>query len=308
MTKKRKRLKRKVKFVLALSVLLIIGLVIVGVLFSKLLSHSNKPKDQVIGNSDVTETIDSGNADNDSLDGADEISEENSDGQLVVVEDPYETIDQDALEATEDIEFLEGYTKNGHFLQIIDGITYVDGLLIANKTYALPSDFKPQDTHVDVTYSDFVLEGLTPETYEAWQKLQAGAANDGKNLYISSGFRSYSYQSGLYNNYVNRDGKQAADTYSARPGHSEHQTGLCFDLNTISSSFGQTPEGIWVNEHCAEYGFIIRYPQGKEDETGYMYESWHLRYVGEDLSKELFNNGDWITMEEYFGLTSRYFD
>ena len=136
--------------------------------------------------------------------------------------------------------------------------------------------------------------------------MQADASALGLNLYISSGFRSYSYQANLYNNYVAQDGQYAADTYSARPGHSEHQTGLAFDLNTIDDSFAYTPEGQWVKDNCQKYGLILRYPQGKEQQTGYQYESWHLRYVGKELAEKLYNNGNWITLEEHFNITSQY--
>ena len=132
------------------------------------------------------------------------------------------------------------------------------------------------------------------------------ASDNGLNIWIQSGYRSYGFQKELYDNYVKEDGKEAADTYSARPGHSEHQTGLAFDLNTITDDFQYTNEGIWVNENCYKYGFILRYPKGKEEITGYKYESWHLRYVGVELATKLYNNGDWITLEEHFNLTSEY--
>ena len=103
-----------------------------------------------------------------------------------------------------------------------------------------------------------------------------------------------------------RDGKQEADTYSARPGHSEHQTGLAFDLNTIDDSFANTAEGKWINDNCYRYGLILRYPKGKEEITGYQYESWHLRYVGKELAQKLYNNGNWMTLEEHFNITSKY--
>jgi D-alanyl-D-alanine carboxypeptidase len=140
----------------------------------------------------------------------------------------------------------------------------------------------------------------------AFNNMQADAQALGLNLYISSGYRSYSYQENLYNNYVYQDGKEAADTYSARPGHSEHQTGLAFDLNTIDDSFAYTDEGKWVAQNCYKYGLILRYPEGKEKQTGYKYESWHLRYVGKELAEKLYNNGNWITLEENFNLTSVY--
>ena len=143
---------------------------------------------------------------------------------------------------------------------------------------------------------------------EAYRQLSQAAADRGLNIYISSGYRSYNTQKNLYNNYVAKDGKALADTYSARAGHSEHQTGICFDLNTIDDSFQYTHEGIWVNDNAYKYGFIIRYPKGKEHITGYQYESWHLRYVGKEMAEKLYNNGNWITMEEYFGIDSKYAD
>lgn len=178
---------------------------------------------------------------------------------------------------------FKGVTKNG--------VTYIDGYLIVNKTYTLPSSYG---------------NGLTNVTIEAFNKMQAAAKVDGLNIYISSGFRSYSYQKTLYNNYVNRDGVTVADTYSARAGHSEHQSGLAFDVNTINDSFANTEEGKWLNDNCYKYGFILRYPNGKSDETGYQYEPWHFRYVGVELAEKLYNNGNWITVEDYFGITSRY--
>ena len=178
---------------------------------------------------------------------------------------------------------FKGVTKNG--------VTYIEGYLVVNKTYTLPSSYG---------------NGLTNATIEAFNKMQAAAKVDGLNIYISSGFRSYSYQKTLYNNYVNRDGVVAADTYSARAGHSEHQSGLAFDVNTINNSFANTEEGKWLNDNCYKYGFILRYPKGKSDETGYQYEPWHFRYVGVELAEKLYNNGNWITVEDYFGITSRY--
>ena len=187
-------------------------------------------------------------------------------------------------------------------IEVIDGITYVDGYMIVNKTYSLPADYVPAG---GANY-ERCNECLSSETKAAFNEMQADAQAAGLNLYISSGYRSYDYQKRIYNNYVSRDGKAEADRYSARPGHSEHQTGLAFDLNTIDDSFGYTAEGKWVEQNCYKYGLILRYPKGTEDKTGYLYESWHLRYVGKDLALKLYNNGNWITMEEYFNLTSVY--
>lgn len=186
----------------------------------------------------------------------------------------------------------ETFTTSKGFTGVVKGgVTYIEGYLIANKTYSLPESYG---------------SGLTAETYAAFSDMAAAAAADGINIYIVSGFRSYAFQGGLYNNYVLMDGKDAADTYSARAGHSEHQSGLAFDLNTTDRSFGETREGIWLSENCWKYGFILRYPKGKTDETGYIYEPWHFRFVGTDLAPMLYNGGDWITLETFFGITSEY--
>ena len=172
-----------------------------------------------------------------------------------------------------------------------NGIYYVAGLMIVNKTYPLPESYAPG--------------GLTTETQNAFNEMKNAAASEGVSLWVCSGYRSYAYQSTLYWGYVARDGSQAsADRYSARPGHSEHQSGLCADLNYASRYFNGTPTAIWIGNNCWKYGFIIRYPEGKEDITGYNYESWHVRYVGKELSKILYESGQ--TLEEYYGLTSQY--
>lgn len=167
---------------------------------------------------------------------------------------------------------------------------YIDGILIVNKTYSLPKDYNPG--------------GLTGECAAAFEQLRQGAAEDGINIYLSSGFRSYKTQAQLYNGYVYYYGQAAADTFSARPGHSEHQTGLAIDCNIISDAFIGTPEAEWLAEHCHEYGFIIRYPQGKESITGYKYEPWHIRYIGADNAQRIYESG--LTLEEYYGISSSY--
>ena len=137
------------------------------------------------------------------------------------------------------------------------------------------------------------------------KELFNAALTAGHSPMLSSAYRSYSYQSTLYNSYVSKNGQQAADTFSARPGHSEHQTGLAFDICNagncnLEQSFGTTPLGQWVAANAHNYGFTIRYKQGKENITGYTYEPWHLRYVGIDLAAQLFQSGK--TLEEHFGL------
>ena len=114
-----------------------------------------------------------------------------------------------------------------------------------------------------------------------------------------SGFRSYETQTKLYQDYVNQDGKEAADRYSARPGYSEHQTGLAFDvIGTNGDLVTEEKAAQWLLDHAADYGFVVRYLKGKEKETGYMAEEWHLRYVGKE-AKEIAESG--LSLEEYYG-------
>ncbi len=161
---------------------------------------------------------------------------------------------------------------------------YVNGILLVNKRHPLPPSFG----------------ALDPEAAAALERLQGAAAKAGYSIPTVSGFRTYDYQVTLYNSYVERDGQAAADTYSARPGFSEHQTGMVFDVGAIDDYYGETPEGTWLREHCHEFGFIIRYPQGKENITGYMYEPWHIRYVGKEAATQIYQKG--ITLEEYLGV------
>ncbi len=195
-------------------------------------------------------------------------------------------------------------TEKGYVLTIKDGVTYVDGLVIANKTFSLPDTYEPVDSYLP--NSDNHKDRIDKTTMEAFKQMEADAEGEGVDLYIISGYRSYSTQQNLFNKYCSQDGEAAADRYSARAGYSEHQTGYCFDLNSVADSFADTKEGKWLDKNAYRYGFVIRYPKGKEDVTGYQYEAWHLRYVGTELAKKLYNDGDWITLEEYYGLTSAY--
>ncbi len=174
-------------------------------------------------------------------------------------------------------------------VEVINGITYVQGILIANKTYALPADYDP---------------GVNPEAKAAFDRMQVAASAEMMSLSIVSGYRSYATQEATYNRHVAANGQEKADTMSARPGHSEHQTGLAFDINYAGDSFASTPEAAWLAANCWKYGFIIRYPQGKSDITGYKYEPWHIRYLGEENAKKVYDSG--LTLEEYLGITSEY--
>ena len=204
--------------------------------------------------------------------------------------------------ALSDGEYL---TDKGYTLVIQDGVASIDGQVIANKTYSLPQNYQPTDPYQAVR-GERCNDCIDKTAMKQFQLMQSDAQALGLNIYIASGYRSYQYQVNLYDRYVSTSGKAGADTYSSRPGYSEHQTGLCFDLNSIEDSFANTNEGRWVNENAYRYGFVIRFPKGQEKYTGYQYESWHLRYVGEALAKQLYHDGEYLSLEEYYGITSSY--
>lgn len=168
---------------------------------------------------------------------------------------------------------------------IIEGPYYVDNILIVNKKYSLPENF---------------ANGLNSEALEALKQMQQAASKQGISLPNISDFRSYNTQKALYERYVWEYGLNYANTYSARPGHSEHSTGLAFDIGNISIAYNLTSAGKWLSENCYKYGFIIRYMKEKENITGYSYEPWHIRYVGKDNAQKIYKSG--LCLEEYLKL------
>lgn len=162
--------------------------------------------------------------------------------------------------------------------------------VVVNKKHKLPSTYAPG--------------GIRGEASSALTQLFNDAATHGIGLKILSGYRSYATQSSTYNGYVARDGQALADTYSARPGHSEHQTGLAIDVGNgtcdLEICFGDTSAGKWIAANAQNYGFIIRYPNGKQAETGYQYEPWHLRFVGTDNAKAVAASGK--TLDQYYNV------
>jgi D-alanyl-D-alanine carboxypeptidase len=176
---------------------------------------------------------------------------------------------------------------------------------IANKQYSLSSSYVPDDL-VWLDLPSTRDTQMRSEAATALTELFNAAQSDGIELYCCSGYRSYETQSELYQWNVDTYGQTEADLVSAKPGTSEHQLGLAMDVTSESvgfdllESFGQTEEGQYIADHAHEYGFIIRYPQGKTAITGYSYEPWHLRYLGVDVATDIYNSGK--TMEEYYGL------
>jgi D-alanyl-D-alanine carboxypeptidase len=166
----------------------------------------------------------------------------------------------------------------------------LDGIIIVNKNFGLPINYGTD---------------LEENTIKAFEEMEAAAAKDGISLYIASGFRNYYKQDSLFYDYYAQYGEEAK-RFSSIPGHSEHQTGLAIDIGGVDdylwvkSDFYNTEEYKWLEKNCYKYGFILRYPDNKEDITGYMFESWHYRYVGTELSTYLHKNN--LTLEEYFDI------
>lgn len=182
--------------------------------------------------------------------------------------------------------------------------------VIVNKGRALPSTYVPANlvapsVPLRTNQSDPEMH-VRSDTAGAMEKMFAAAKADGINLMLSSGYRSYAEQVSLYNSYASQYGAQEADTFSARPGHSEHQTGLAADIEPVSRNcevaqcFESTPEGRWLAANCYKFGFVIRYQKATQSLTGYEYEPWHVRYIGDGLAQQLQNTGQ--TLEQFFGL------
>ena len=165
---------------------------------------------------------------------------------------------------------------------------YIDEILIVNKGIGLPSNFAP---------------GEGPDARNNFNEMKNDAAKNGLTLRAFSTYRDYDRQKVLYERYSDADGKDYADTYSARPGFSEHQTGLAFDIggpnpnDDAQMTFEKTKEFTWLFNNAYKYGFILRYPKDKEDITGFMYEPWHYRYVGQDAALEISELN--LTLDEY---------
>ncbi|WP_372869039.1 M15 family metallopeptidase [Planomicrobium okeanokoites] len=209
-----------------------------------------------------------------------EEKEEEVEEELPVIPEP----DEEAVE--EEVKDATVYPES---IELPDEPTVIDGILLANKQNPLPSDYAP---------------GVNPDAQDAFGAMRAEALKSNIDLTAFSTFRDFARQKELYEGYVAKDGQEKADRYSARPGFSEHQTGLAFDIGEsgaeqhwAAASFGDTEAGKWVADNAHRFGFILRYPEGKEQLTGYMHESWHFRYVGKEAAKEIYDAD--ITLEEY---------
>lgn len=204
----------------------------------------------------------------------------------VLIEEDHDNVEDNNQESTSSTTSTE-ILQDKDYKYVMDEMGHK--IIIVNKKYPLSSNYAP---------------GENPEAKAQLLKIIADMQQQGfdvSNQY--SGYRSYEQQAQLYNDYVSRDGVAAADRYSARPGHSEHQTGLAYDLldhqGNLLGTVNNDGAAEWLAEHAHEYGFIVRYLPGKEEQTGYMPEAWHLRYVG-DIAKTIYQSH--LSLEEYFGV------
>lgn len=176
-----------------------------------------------------------------------------------------------------------------------------DLTILVNKYVSLPADYVPENLEpIDSKYARNNKK-LVHTARIAFEEMASAAEKESLQIIAMSTYRSYEYQKELYTNYVQQDGQETTDTYSARPGHSEHQTGLAADIyNGLIpyTSFENTKEFKWMQENAYKYGFILRYPKDKVEETGYQYESWHYRYVGKEIATYIHQNK--ITYDEYY--------
>lgn len=183
---------------------------------------------------------------------------------------------------------------NNFYTNMIDTDMEDGYLIICNKYHKLKSDYVPDLVSLS-GYGGGQMERIAASHFK---EMVDAAKKDGIKIYNVSGYRSYNTQKSLYNSYVSRDGVAKADTYSARAGTSEHQTGLATDVNSVSNNFENTEAFKWMSKNAYKYGFILRYPKGKTNITGYMYEPWHYRYVGSEVAKIIYEKN--ITYEEYY--------
>lgn len=214
------------------------------------------------------------------------------------------------ITAKQPARFINSDSQNDSGLSI-DSANSV--LAVVNKGRKLSNSYVPSD--LVVPRVSLRLESSSPEMQlryvaaRALERLVIEARNNGLELMLTSAYRSYDQQVGLYNFYTEKNGQASADGYSARPGHSEHQTGLAVDLAPLSrfceleECFGDTPEGKWLASNAPKYGFIIRYEKGNRLLTGYEYEPWHVRYIGEELASKINSSGQ--TLEQHFKLPAR---
>lgn len=203
---------------------------------------------------------------------------------------------------TEIVSLINTNRDSNYYENVQKADTNKENQMLVNKYYALPKEFVFDDL-VDVSIQHcYGKQKMRKEVYEQFKKMFNDAKKEDLTIIINSSYRDYDYQESLWNRYASAHDEAWADSYAARAGHSEHQTGLTMDVTTYGvkeqEDFEKTKEFTWMQENAHKYGFILRYPKAHEDITGYSYESWHYRYVGVDIATQIKEEG--ITFDEYY--------
>ncbi|MCI6899890.1 MAG: D-alanyl-D-alanine carboxypeptidase family protein [Tenericutes bacterium] len=292
--KRKKKLKTKNFLVFIIIIILIITSIIYGINKSKNNNTNSKEQNKIENKDKVNDTK--------------ELTElEKAKKDLAYYKDEYEDAYKEYREKNKDLS-IEKVITNVNIGLNYDYYTHTKATkdlntntILVNKYNYLTEDYVPENLQtVDKKYSSKTLQ-LVDYAKEAFEELSEAASKENYTVLAMSSYRSYQYQYNLYNRYVNTDGIEAADTYSARPGYSEHQTGLAVDVYNGKedfTNFEKTKEYNWMQDNAYKFGFILRFPKDKVLETGYQYESWHYRYVGKEIAKYIHDNN--LCFEEYY--------
>ncbi len=292
--KRKKKLKTKNFLVFIIIIILIITSIIYGINKSKNNNTNSKEQNKIENKDKVNDTK--------------ELTElEKAKKDLAYYKDEYEDVYKEYREKNKDLS-IEKVITNVNIGLNYDYYTHTKATkdlntntILVNKYNYLTEDYVPENLQtVDKKYSSKTLQ-LVDYAKEAFEELSEAASKENYTVLAMSSYRSYQYQYNLYNRYVNTDGIEAADTYSARPGYSEHQTGLAVDVYNGKedfTNFEKTKEYNWMQDNAYKFGFILRFPKDKVLETGYQYESWHYRYVGKEIAKYIHDNN--LCFEEYY--------
>ena len=292
--KRKKKLKTKNFLVFIIIIILIITSIIYGINKSKNNNTNSKEQNKIENKDKVNDTK--------------ELTElEKAKKDLAYYKDEYEDAYKEYREKNKDLS-IEKVITNVNIGLNYDYYTHTKATkdlntntILVNKYNYLTEDYVPENLQtVNKKYSSKTLQ-LVDYAKEAFEELSEAASKENYTVLAMSSYRSYQYQYNLYNRYVSTDGIEAADTYSARPGYSEHQTGLAVDVYNGKedfTNFEKTKEYNWMQDNAYKFGFILRFPKDKVLETGYQYESWHYRYVGKEIAKYIHDNN--LCFEEYY--------
>ncbi len=217
----------------------------------------------------------------------------------------YNYIKEEKISVDEGIQIINTHIDERYYEEIFNANTSLNTILLVNKYYTLSNEYVPENLVTISTkhsWGEYGTQKATEETYDAFISMASDALTQDITLMINSSYRSFDSQETVYNNYKDTRGERYADEIAARPGHSEHQTGLALDIFSTETSnqanFVNSKAYTYLKDNAHKFGFILRYPEDKTDITGYAFESWHYRYVGNEIATYIYNNN--ITFDEYY--------